>query len=79
MEEVHEDHLNLMKRCKKMENENKELKSRLNKLENKMLGNNIIMHGVQEETWELDETVKKRCTKQSPLLLMKKIVGSNIR
>ena len=55
VEEVHEDHLTLMKWCKKMENENKELKSRLNKLENKMLGNNIIMHGVREETWELDE------------------------
>ena len=63
VEEVHEDHLNLMKRCKKMENENKELKSRLNKLENKMLGNNIIMHGVQEETWELDENRKEKVYK----------------
>ena len=55
VEEVHEDHLNLVKRCEKIETENKELKSRLNKLENKMLGNNIIMHGVREYTWELDE------------------------
>ena len=63
VEEVHEDHLNLMKRCKKMENENKELRSRLNKLENKMLGNNIIMHGVREETWELDENRKEKVYK----------------
>ena len=63
VEEVHEDHLNLMKRCKKMENENKELKFRLNKLENKMLGNNIIMHSVREETWELDENHKEKVYK----------------
>ena len=63
VEEVHDDHLSLMKRCRKMESENKELKSRLNKLENKMLGNNIIMHGVREETWELDENRKEKVYK----------------
>ena len=63
VEEVHDDHLSLMKRCRKMESENKELKSRLNKLENKMLGNNIIIHGVREETWELDENCKEKVYK----------------
>ena len=63
VEEVHEDHLNLVKRCEKIKTENKELKSRLNRLENKMLGNNIIMHGVCEDTWELDENQKEKVYK----------------
>ena len=63
VEEVQEDHVNLVKRCEKIETENKELRSRLNRLENKMLGNNIIMHGVREDTWKLDDNRKEKVYK----------------
>ena len=63
VEKVQEDHVNLVKCCEKIETENKELRSRLNRLENKMLGNNIIMHGVREDTWELDDNRKEKVYK----------------
>ena len=38
--------------CEAIETENKELNSRLSKLENKMLKNNLIIHGIQEDQWK---------------------------
>ena len=43
-----------------MEEENKELKSRVIKLENRMLESNIIMHGIHEDKWELEENLKEK-------------------
>ena len=45
-----------------MERENKTLKNQLNDIENKLLENNIIMHGV-EETFEESELQRKRKVK----------------
>ena len=45
-----------------MERENKTLKNRLNDIENKLLENNIVMHGV-EETFEESESQRKRKVK----------------
>ena len=42
----------LKQHCEAIETENKELKSRLSKLENKMLKNNLIIHGIHEDQWE---------------------------
>ena len=44
--------------CNIMERENKTLKSRLNDIENKLLENNIVMHGV-EESFEESELQRK--------------------
>ena len=46
-----------------MENENSELKNRLKKLENTMLQNNLIIHGIKEDEWELDENRKEKIQK----------------
>ena len=42
------------RRCNMMERENKVLKDRINNIENKMLENNIVMHGVEESFEESD-------------------------
>ena len=42
-------------RCNMMEHENKVLKDRINNIENKLLENNVVMHGV-EESFEESET-----------------------
>ena len=46
-----------------MESENMELKDRLKRLENTMLQNNLIIHGIKEDEWELDETRKEKIHK----------------
>ena len=48
--------------CNIMERENKTLKNRLNDIENNLLENNIVMHGV-EETFEESELQRKRKVK----------------
>ena len=47
-------------RLNKIEEENKELKTRLTKLENKMLGKNLIFHGIKEDNWDLEDNAKER-------------------
>ena len=42
----------LRQHCEAIETENKEIKLRLSKLENKMLNSNLIIHGIQEDQWE---------------------------
>ena len=50
-------------RCDKMEQENKDLRSRLNRLENRMLQKNLIFHGIKEDNWEDEESIKERIWK----------------
>ena len=49
-EDLHQKYLNL-------ETENKELKTRVIKLENRMLESNLIMHGIYEDKWELEDNL----------------------
>ena len=58
--EVKNDQVALKAKCEKVENENMELKNRLLCLENKMLQNNLIIHGIKEEEWELDDNRKEK-------------------
>ena len=60
IEEVKEEQIELHKKCEKIERENHALKDRLNKLENKMLSNNLILHGIHEDAWELDDNRKEK-------------------
>ena len=62
-EELKHDQAELKVRVEKMENKNSELKNWLKKLENTMLQNNVIIHGIKEEEWELDENRKKKIQK----------------
>ena len=48
----------ITRRCNMMEQENKVLKDRINNIENKLLENNVVMHGV-EESFEESETQRK--------------------
>ena len=48
----------MTRRCNIMEKENKTLKNRLSDIENKLLENNIVMHGV-EESFEESESQRK--------------------
>ena len=56
-----QDHIS--KKCEKIENENKELKSRLTKLENRMLEKNLIFHGIKEDNWDIEDNSKERIWK----------------
>ena len=40
--------------CTKVLQENKNLKERINKIENTLLDNNVILHGLREDPWELE-------------------------
>ena len=59
-ESVREDQDRIPKKCEKIECENKELKSRLIKLENRMLKRNFIFHGIKEDNWENDDNTRER-------------------
>ena len=60
---VQEEQKEIQSKFNQMESENKELKRRLVKLENKMLEKNVIMHGIREDTWELAENRKDKVHK----------------
>ena len=62
-EEAKQDRAELKIRVEKMESENMELKDRLKRLENTMLQNNLIIQGIKEDEWELDETRKEKIHK----------------
>ena len=53
----------LYRKCLKIENENNKLKARLETLECKMLDGNVILHGLREDAWELEENRKEKVYK----------------
>ena len=53
----------LYRKCLKIENENNKLKARLERLECKMLDGNVILHGLREDVWELEENRKEKVYK----------------
>ena len=40
--------------------ENEHLKTRLEKIENKLMGNNVILHGVEDQLWELSDVTREK-------------------
>ena len=50
----------LYRKCIKIERDQQKLKKHVEKLEEKMLESNLIMHGVREDAWELPENRKER-------------------
>ena len=67
-QEVHEEEISKLKvkqselyrRCLKAETENNKLKQRIEKLESTMMESNLIMHGLREEEWEVEEDRRER-------------------
>ena len=58
-ETVQADQDRIAKKCERIEIENRELKSRLTKLENRMLERNLIFHGIKEDTWDIEDNTKE--------------------
>ena len=50
----------LRENYKKTERENQTLKSRVDTLESKLLESNLIMHGVPEDSWEIEENQREK-------------------
>ena len=59
-EDIKASQSQINQRCDKMEQENRELRSRLLRLENKLLDNNLIFHGIKEDNWDSQENTKER-------------------
>ena len=51
---IKEENKVLKSTCDKVLQENKNLKERINKIENTLLDNNVVLHGLREDPWELD-------------------------
>ena len=51
---VKEENRLLKIECDRVLSENISLKERITKIENSLLDNNIILHGIPEDAWELD-------------------------
>ena len=60
IEQLHTTQSELYKRCMRIEHDNKKLRSRIERLEEKLLESNLIMHGVKEDPWEDTETRKDK-------------------
>ena len=54
IETIKQENKILKTTCTKMLQENKNLKERINKIENTLLDNNVILHGIREDPWELE-------------------------
>ena len=65
MKKLKQENRTIERRCNLVEKENKTLKDRLNSIENKMLENHVIMHGVDEME---DENPSQRTDKVKEML-----------
>ena len=54
------ENLQLQKDCDSIMKENNQLKGRLEKIENKLMGNNVILHGVKDKVWELSDVTREK-------------------
>ena len=50
----------LYRKCLKLEQEQIKIKTRLSKIEDRLLENNLIIHGITEDAWELSANRKER-------------------
>ena len=57
---IKNENIKLNNRCDQMEKENKLLKDHLTTIENHLLENNIILQGINEDTWELNSVLKEK-------------------
>ena len=58
--EIKKKHDILQQRVHQVKDENRQLKTRVIKLENPMLESNLIIHGLREDNWELEENRRER-------------------
>ena len=58
--EIKKKHDILQQRVHQVKDENRQLKTRVIKLENRMLESNLIIHGLREDNWELEENRRER-------------------
>ena len=61
--EMKKKHELLQQKCHQIEAENNDLRTRVTKLEIKMLEGNLIMRGLKEDPWELEDNLKERIYK----------------
>ena len=57
---IKNENLQLRKDCDFVMKENNQLKNRLEKIENKLMGNNVILHGIKDQVWELSEITHEK-------------------
>ena len=63
IQEIKKKHEVLQQKCHQIEMENQDLPTRVTKLEIKMLEGNLIMCGLKEDPWELEDNLKERIYK----------------
>ena len=51
---IKEENRKLKIECEKVLKENKDLRNRITKIENRMLNCNVVLHGLREDPWELE-------------------------
>ena len=52
---IKEENQQLRLDCDMVRKENHLLKSHLDKIENKLISSNVILHGIEDQAWELKE------------------------
>ena len=63
LQEIKKKHEVLQQKCHQIEQENQDLRTRVTKLEIRMLEGNLIMRGLKEDPWELEDNLKERIHK----------------
>ena len=56
---IKSENIQLRKDCDQVKKENVDLRNKLEKIENKLRGNNVILHGVEDQVWELTEITRE--------------------
>ena len=57
-----EENVRLKRECERVLEENNKLRSQLVKIENMLLDNNVILHGIREDPWELESNRLEKVT-----------------
>ena len=63
LQEIKKKHEVLQQKCHQIEQENQDLRTRVTKLEIRMLEGNLIMRGLKEDPWEQEDNLKERIHK----------------
>ena len=60
LESIKLENTQLKLNCEIMHKENLQLKNRLEKIENKLMDTNVILHGVEDQLWELSAVTHEK-------------------
>ena len=57
---IKEENEQLRRDCTSVMKENEQLKMKIDKIESKLIANNVVLHGIEDQAWELVDITREK-------------------